>query len=332
MTPLQEAELGNLDIKEQFDKLDKKIQAKMKDKSAADEVVHLHKEAIDVLDSELYDENGRTLCPRLADKGAFVGDIESDDPDPEGVLDQYIGAELIFETAADGHPRKGTVLKRAKGGDGHTVGRKHNNPVMDTRLYDVDFGGFVTQLTANQIAENMYSQVDEAGRSEMVLKAIVDHRKGPSAVEKANDLITQKNGRKTPKITTGGWDLKIEWAHGSSNWILLSEVKNANPIESAEYAVQVKIDDEPAFAWWVKPILKKRNQIIGIIFPVWGVEWSNVVAFLVCFADNAVILFSTVYLADLEALMLSHSVSKSYSNIQIQTECSHFELNITIYF
>ena len=43
----------------------------------------------------------------------------------------------------------------------------------------------------------------------------------------------------------------------------LKDVKEASPIELAEYAVANKIDKEPAFAWWVPYTLKKRQRIIS---------------------------------------------------------------------
>jgi hypothetical protein len=39
-------------------------------------------------------------------------------------------------------------------------------------------------------------------------------------------------------------------------------MKESNPVQLAEYAVANKIDLEPAFAWWVPHVLKKRNRII----------------------------------------------------------------------
>ena len=39
-------------------------------------------------------------------------------------------------------------------------------------------------------------------------------------------------------------------------------MKNANPIEAAEYAVQAKIDQEPAFAWWACQMLREEGRII----------------------------------------------------------------------
>ena len=43
----------------------------------------------------------------------------------------------------------------------------------------------------------------------------------------------------------------------------MKDVKEANPIELAEYALAPKIDYEPAFAWWVPVVLKKREHIIS---------------------------------------------------------------------
>jgi hypothetical protein len=43
----------------------------------------------------------------------------------------------------------------------------------------------------------------------------------------------------------------------------LVELKDSNPVELAEYAVGNKIDQEPAFRWWVADVLRKRNRIIA---------------------------------------------------------------------
>ena len=43
----------------------------------------------------------------------------------------------------------------------------------------------------------------------------------------------------------------------------LKYVKDSNPIELAEYAVANRIQEEPAFKWWVSETLLIRNRIIG---------------------------------------------------------------------
>ena len=50
---------------------------------------------------------------------------------------------------------------------------------------------------------------------------------------------------------------------GSSTWVPLKDLKVSNAVELAEYAVANNIADEPAFNWWVKNTLKKRDIIIS---------------------------------------------------------------------
>ena len=43
----------------------------------------------------------------------------------------------------------------------------------------------------------------------------------------------------------------------------MCEAKNASPVETAEYAVAAKINQEPAFKWWVSRTLKKHQAIVA---------------------------------------------------------------------
>ena len=43
----------------------------------------------------------------------------------------------------------------------------------------------------------------------------------------------------------------------------MCEVKNASPVETVEYAVAAKINQEPAFKWWVSKTLKKCQAIVA---------------------------------------------------------------------
>ena len=60
-----------------------------------------------------------------------------------------------------------------------------------------------------------------------------------------------------------GWELKVVWADGTASWLPMCEVKNANPVETAEYTVASKIDNEPAFKWWVSKTLKIWQAIVA---------------------------------------------------------------------
>ena len=56
-------------------------------------------------------------------------------------------------------------------------------------------------------------------------------------------------------------DVKGRWKAGTASWIKLSDLKESNPIETAEYAVSRKIDQEPVFVWRASTTLKRRSDI-----------------------------------------------------------------------
>eukprot|EP00978_Attheya_sp_CCMP212_P024525 scaffold77191_cov32-Attheya_sp.AAC.1 len=59
--------------------------------------------------------------------------------------------------------------------------------------------------------------------------------------------------------TTKGLKLLVKWKDGSSDWLLLADLKESDPVQTAEYAVANKLEKEPAFAWWVKETIKRRG-------------------------------------------------------------------------
>jgi hypothetical protein len=63
-------------------------------------------------------------------------------------------------------------------------------------------------------------------------------------------------------MTTKGWEILVEFTNGEIQWLPLKVVKESNPIELADYAVNNKIDNEPAFKWWVPYTLRKRERIV----------------------------------------------------------------------
>ena len=154
--------------------------------------------------------------------------------------------------------------KNQKGEDGNPIGIRHVNPILDTREYEVLLSdGSTAEYAANVIAENLYAQCDSEGKQYVLLNEITDHKSDASAIKKGDDFTQSHNGNRIRKKTTRGWKFNVEWKDGSSSWIPLSELKASNPVELAEYAVANAIAGEPALAWWVNDVLKRRNRIIS---------------------------------------------------------------------
>ena len=176
-------------------------------------------------------------------------------------LDLYLAAEVLLPQNGE-RMQTARVISRSRDAEGNVIGKYNHNPILDTRVYDVMFpDGAVQQYSTNVIAENLYSQVDEEGHHYQLMEGIMMHRKNNSAVTKENAYDSR--GRR--RLTTKGWDLCVKWKDGTSSWIPLKELKNSYPIEVADYAMMAGINDEPAFAWWVKNTLKRRDKIVASI-------------------------------------------------------------------
>ena len=183
----------------------------------------------------------------------------------EELFDPYVHMEIGLPRGTDNALEHATVKRRAIDVDGKPMGVAHKNPLLDTRIYEVEFiDGTIEKLSANIIAENLLSQVDEHGHRQMMLDEIIDHRKNDTAISKENGYIINGN-TKRKKMTTRGWEICVTWKDGSTDWIALKDIKDSYPVELAEYAINNKIDDEPAFAWWVPYTIKKRISIIAKI-------------------------------------------------------------------
>jgi hypothetical protein len=188
---------------------------------------------------------------------------EDDDTPEQEVYDQYISAQVML-------PRgdtfdKATVLRRKRDSDGNPIGRTHTNPILDTRVFEVQFSdGHCSEYATNVIAENLYATVDDDGFETLLFHEIVDHRVDRAESLDSNDAwITSFNGNKSRRRTTKGWQLCVEWRDGSTSWIPLKDLKASNPLQVAEYAVAHNIANEPAFVWWIYDTLKRRDRVIA---------------------------------------------------------------------
>ena len=169
--------------------------------------------------------------------------------------DTYIGAEVVFPKG--NNMVSGTVMSRVKDYEGQPLGRADKNPVLDTRVYNVEFSyGENAELGANIIAECLYTQCDIEGNQYKHMDQIVDCRKDNNVVCKDNQNVTV-NGKSYKQKTTRGWQLCIEWKDKSTSWERLSDRKKSYSVEVAKYTEAVALSDEPAFSWWTAHVLKR---------------------------------------------------------------------------
>ena len=206
-------------------------------------------------DNWMYLDDLHDYDPAFPEEGK-TADYEGTFPDPaedkeDAGVDNYLKAELVIETK-DG-PRKGTIVERAKHPDGRKIGHPHQNPIFDTREYFIQFPDESRdRFTANQIAENLYAQCDTEGHQYNLVEEITGHRMTDEALKGKDAYKTLKNGQVVPKRTTKGHQLCVKYRGDETKWIDLQTCKDANPIETAEYAISNGLDQEPAFGGYQK--------------------------------------------------------------------------------
>jgi len=180
------------------------------------------------------------------------------------ITDHLIHAEVHLPQGEQ--IRNAKVLRRATDSEGRVKGHYHQNPLLNTIRYEVEFpDSEVKEYAANTIAENMYAQVDAHGFTHTMVDAILDYRRLDEAISKSDQYIVTKSGQRRMRQSTIGWDLLILWKDGREEWIPLKVMKESNPVEVAEFAEARGISSEPAFEYWVPYTLRRRDRIIASV-------------------------------------------------------------------
>jgi hypothetical protein len=164
---------------------------------------------------------------------------EADDDFAPNVCDNAcLNMELATPRDGDG-PKFAKVTKRLRDKDGLPIGRANDNPMLDTRMHQVECSdGHKASLAANAIAENMFAQVDNEGNRHVLFNEIADHRTDGMEVKQQDAFVTACTGAKRRRETTKGHEILVQWKDGSTTWVALKDMKESYPLKLAECAVQ----------------------------------------------------------------------------------------------
>ena len=104
--------------------------------------------------------------------------------------------ELAFDRGDDGLSFA-KVTKRLRDAQDFPIGTANDNPILDTRVYEVEYlYGFTTSMAAKSIAENMFAQVDEEGNRHVLFDEIVEYRCDGNQVKIQDAFSTNTRGVK----------------------------------------------------------------------------------------------------------------------------------------
>ena len=118
------------------------------------------------------------------------------------------------------------MIQSSVDANGKVGGNYNDIPILNTVLYDVQFpDGAIKPYSENLIADNILMQVDDDGYHCQLLDGIQYHSKDKLAVEKKDQWIVSKFGRRSMQHTTVGWTFRMEWKDGTVTWTYLKYLK-----------------------------------------------------------------------------------------------------------
>ena len=100
--------------------------------------------------------------------------------------------------------------------DGMTISNAHNNPILDTRMYKVEYNnGHNYSLAANTMVENMLDQVSKEGNLQVLFRDIFDRKCNDTEVKEQDALIMICTGTKCFRDTKKGVEVLVQWKDGA---------------------------------------------------------------------------------------------------------------------
>ena len=111
--------------------------------------------------------------------------------------DTYLNMELALPRNG-AEVQFGRCLKQLRGKDGIPIRTAHDNPILDTRMCEVEFqDGHKASLAANAIAENLFAQIIDKGNWHALFDEITDHQTGGKQVMQQDAFCQMLLAQKT---------------------------------------------------------------------------------------------------------------------------------------
>ena len=89
--------------------------------------------------------------------------------------ENYLDIELLMDCGGN-TPELARVSNRLCDDDGNPIGTAHENPILNTHVYELEYdNGYTFLVSANIIAKNLFHQVDDENPRMMFLDEVIGH-------------------------------------------------------------------------------------------------------------------------------------------------------------
>ena len=150
---------------------------------------------------------------------------EADYSTPEVLEDTYMDMEIVIPRYGYG-PQFSKETKHLGDENDILKVRCHETAMLYTKVQEVEYlDVHKSSIASNNIAENLFPQVDEEGNGFMLFYEIVDHSVDGTEITQKNALIVSNNRGERKRETTNGQGIPTQRKDGSMTWESIKEVK-----------------------------------------------------------------------------------------------------------
>jgi hypothetical protein len=119
------------------------------------------------------------------------------------LADTLINAEVLLPN--EDSQAIARVVRQATNENGRLIGTFHENPLLNTLLYECEFDdGTTREYASNMIASNIFMESDADSFSSSLLYHIVDHKRSGEATTMTDKYFVTKTGTKQMRQMTAG--------------------------------------------------------------------------------------------------------------------------------
>ena len=92
------------------------------------------------------------------------------------------------------------MKKRLKDANGRSIGGANDNLILDLIMYGVEYcDGYVAEMAANVIAENLFVQFDQESKIFVLIESIINTRTDSTQTLQQDAFVITKSGTKRRK-------------------------------------------------------------------------------------------------------------------------------------
>ena len=125
---------------------------------------------------------------------------------------------------------------------GETIGRRNENPFLDTRVYESEFPDVDgVAISFNTAATSLFSNCLYYGHYLMIFRSLLDHKSDMTVFQRDDAFVKRNSSNSKREKTTRGCQLLVEGFNGTMTWINFPTWNSRTPFKLLNKPVETAL-------------------------------------------------------------------------------------------